>query len=178
MCYLLETREENVIVPSASLPENRMKDVAFFEIISFDLAGALYLKGGINNLYSEKITSEYLGLLIQRNEHKKQGREIKHGEVVLIGSDNAKCIDWLLGFAIELLSGKDGVSRLVRLRTSKGELLRAIQRIFPFEVSSSWFKDCQKETKHENANNEVCNDTAPVIVKIKKWEDCKTTSKT
>ncbi|GBN69216.1 hypothetical protein AVEN_252237-1 [Araneus ventricosus] len=132
----------------------------------------------VNNLYSEKITSEYLGLLIQRNEHKKQGREIKHGEVVLIGSDNAKYIDWLLGFVIELLPGKDGVARLFRLRTSKGELLRAIQRIFPFEVSSSWFKDCQKETKHENANNEVCNDTAPVIVKIKKWEDCKTTSKT
>ncbi|GBN68724.1 hypothetical protein AVEN_67968-1 [Araneus ventricosus] len=116
--------------------------------------------------------SEYLGLLIQRNEHKKHGQEIKLGEVVFIGSDNVKCTDWPLGFVIELLPGKDGVTRLVRLRTSKGELLRPVQRIFPLEVSSSWFKDCQKETTHENANNEVSsesfrNDTAPVTLKTK-----------
>ncbi|GBN71959.1 hypothetical protein AVEN_181744-1, partial [Araneus ventricosus] len=106
------------------------------------------------------------------NEHKKHGREIKLGEVVLIGSDNVKCTDWPLGFVIELLLVKDGVTRLVRLRTSKGELLRPVQRIFPLEVSSSWFKDCQKETTHENANNEVSSesfrsDTAPVTLKTK-----------
>ncbi|GBN89021.1 hypothetical protein AVEN_71169-1 [Araneus ventricosus] len=120
----------------------------------------------------KRFRSEYLGLSIQRNEHKKHGREIKLGEVVLIGSDNVRCTDWPLGFVIELLPGKDGVTRLVRLRTSKGELLRPVQRIFPLEVSSSWFKDCQKETTHENANNEVSsesfrNDTAPVTFKTK-----------
>ncbi|GBM41215.1 hypothetical protein AVEN_180520-1 [Araneus ventricosus] len=120
----------------------------------------------------KRFRSEYLGLLIQRNEHKKHGREIKLGEVVIIGSDNVKCTDWPLGFVIELLPGKDGVTRLVRLRTSKGELLRPVQRIFPLEVSSSWFKDYQQETTHENANNEVSsesfmNDTAPVTLKTK-----------
>ncbi|GBM60247.1 hypothetical protein AVEN_248526-1 [Araneus ventricosus] len=120
----------------------------------------------------KRFRSEYLGLLIQRNEHKKHGREIKLGEVVLIGSDNVKCTDSPLGFVTELLPGKDGVTRLVRLRTSKGELLRPVQRIFVLEVSSSWFKDCRKETTHENANNEVAsecfrNDTAPVTLKTK-----------
>ncbi|GBN06423.1 hypothetical protein AVEN_78120-1 [Araneus ventricosus] len=120
----------------------------------------------------KRFRSEYLGLLIQRNEHKKHGQEIKFGEVVLIGSDNVKCTDWPLGFVIELLPGKDGVTRLVRLRTSKGELLRPVQRIFSLQVSSSWFKDCQKETTRENANNEVSsesfrNDTAPVTLKTK-----------
>ncbi|GBN46177.1 hypothetical protein AVEN_237439-1 [Araneus ventricosus] len=126
----------------------------------------------------KRFRSEYLGLLIQRNEHKKHGREIKLGEVVLIGSDNVKCTDWPLGFVIELLPGKDGFTRLVRLRTSKGELLRAVQRIFPLEVSSSWFKDCQKETTHENTNNEVSsesfrNDTAPVALKTKSGKTVK-----
>ncbi|GBL85182.1 hypothetical protein AVEN_224622-1 [Araneus ventricosus] len=36
----------------------------------------------------KRFMSEYLELLIQRNEHKKQGREIKLGEVVFTGSDN------------------------------------------------------------------------------------------
>ncbi|GBN85169.1 hypothetical protein AVEN_168080-1 [Araneus ventricosus] len=44
MCYLLETRQKKCDWPETSLPENRMKDVAFFEIVSFDLAGPLYLK--------------------------------------------------------------------------------------------------------------------------------------
>ncbi|GBO07098.1 hypothetical protein AVEN_233136-1 [Araneus ventricosus] len=129
----------------------------------------------------KRFRSEYLGLLIQRNEH-KHGREIKLGEVVLIGSDNVKCTVWPLGFVIELLPGKDGVTRLVRLRTSKGELLRPVQRIFPLEVSSSWFKDCRKETTHENANNEVSsesfrNDTAPVTLKTKSGRTVKKTLK-
>ncbi|GBN39226.1 hypothetical protein AVEN_134643-1 [Araneus ventricosus] len=38
----------------------------------------------------ERFRSEYLGLLIQRNEYKKHGREIKLGKVLLIGSDNVK----------------------------------------------------------------------------------------
>ncbi|GBM25747.1 hypothetical protein AVEN_242012-1 [Araneus ventricosus] len=107
----------------------------------------------------KKFRSEYLGLLIQRNEHKKQGREIKLGKVVLIGSDNVKCTDWPLGFVIELLPGKDGVTKLVRLRTFEGELLLPVRRIFPLEVSSSWFKCRQKETKHENSDNEVSSET-------------------
>ncbi|GBN69470.1 hypothetical protein AVEN_239191-1 [Araneus ventricosus] len=42
----LRHAKRNVTTPSASLPENRIKDVAVFEIIGFDLAGPLYLKGG------------------------------------------------------------------------------------------------------------------------------------
>ncbi|GBL80732.1 hypothetical protein AVEN_225369-1 [Araneus ventricosus] len=42
----LRHAKRNVTTPSASLPENRIKDVAIFEIIGFDLAGPLYLKGG------------------------------------------------------------------------------------------------------------------------------------
>ena len=37
---------------------------------------------------------------------------------------------------IELLPGKDNRVRVVRLRTSHGELLRPIQRVYPLEVSS------------------------------------------
>ncbi|GBM35741.1 hypothetical protein AVEN_108944-1 [Araneus ventricosus] len=79
----------------------------------------------------KRFRSEYLGVLIQRNEHNKHGREIKLGEVVLIGSDNVKCTNWPLGFVIELLPGKDGVTRLVRLRTSKRRTFTASTENFP-----------------------------------------------
>ncbi|GBN27323.1 hypothetical protein AVEN_190523-1 [Araneus ventricosus] len=42
----LRHAKRDVTTPSASLPENRIKDVAAFGIIGFDLAGPLYLKGG------------------------------------------------------------------------------------------------------------------------------------
>ncbi|GBM43063.1 hypothetical protein AVEN_126153-1 [Araneus ventricosus] len=78
----------------------------------------------------KRFRSEVLGLLILRNEHKKQGREIKFDEVVLIGSGHVKCTDWPLGVVIELLPAKDGVTRLVCLQTYKGELVLPVQRIF------------------------------------------------
>ncbi|GBN10832.1 hypothetical protein AVEN_132551-1 [Araneus ventricosus] len=43
----------------------------------------------------KRFRSEYLGLLIQKNEQKKQGREIKLREVVLVGSDK---LNVLTGF--------------------------------------------------------------------------------
>ncbi|GBL77718.1 hypothetical protein AVEN_152936-1 [Araneus ventricosus] len=42
----LRHAKRNVTTPSASLPENRIKDFAVFEITGFGLAGTLYLKGG------------------------------------------------------------------------------------------------------------------------------------
>ncbi|GFR05997.1 integrase catalytic domain-containing protein, partial [Trichonephila clavata] len=81
------------------------------------------------------------------NENKKQERDIKLGEVVLIGSDNVKCNDWPLRVVIKLLPGKDGINRLVRLRTAKGELLRSVQRIFPLEISKETFRDDVLKTK-------------------------------
>ncbi|GFS30169.1 integrase catalytic domain-containing protein [Nephila pilipes] len=81
------------------------------------------------------------------NENKKQERDIQLGEVVLIGSDNVKCNEWPSDVVIKLLPGKDGIDRLVRLRTAKGELLRLVQRIFPLEISNETFGDDVLKTK-------------------------------
>lgn len=62
---------------------------------------------------------------------------ITPGDIVLIKSDNTNRIDWPLGKVTEILPGKDGVCRLFKLRTSRGEILRPIQRVFPLEISSN-----------------------------------------
>jgi len=55
-------------------------------------------------------------------------------EVVLLGVENSKRIDWPLAVIEELIPGRDGEVRLVRLRTASGVLLRPIQRVYPLEI--------------------------------------------
>ncbi|KAG8185151.1 hypothetical protein JTE90_005130 [Oedothorax gibbosus] len=76
---------------------------------------------------------EYLGQL-KMQLPKLKSREIMLDEIVLIGSDNKKRCDCQLARVIELLPGKDGRTRLVRLKTQSGVLLRPIQRLYPLEV--------------------------------------------
>ncbi|XP_044755398.1 uncharacterized protein LOC123314290 isoform X1 [Coccinella septempunctata] len=103
---------------------------------------------------------EYLGQL--KHRFKTQSvRQLKVGEVVLVGNDNSKRGDWPLACVTELFPGKDGSVRLVRLRTSAGEILRSVQRIFPLELDSyeeeteiSNIKDKEHETQvSERADN-------------------------
>lgn len=83
-----------------------------------------------------RFRSEYLGQL--KLFHKKDsGRAISLGEIVLVGNDQQKRIYWPIGRVSELLPGKDGQIRLVRITTAKGQLLRPIQRVYPLEVAST-----------------------------------------
>ncbi|KAJ8964429.1 hypothetical protein NQ317_017452 [Molorchus minor] len=83
----------------------------------------------------KRFRSEYLGQLIMHSRGGKT-RNIKVGEVVLIGSDNTKRLDWPLAKVEEIFPGKDGGVRLVKLKTSSGHLLRPVQRLYPLEIDS------------------------------------------
>jgi len=65
---------------------------------------------------------------------KKKGRKLQPREVVLLGVENSKRIDWPLAVVEELIPGRDGEVRLVKLRTASGVLLRPIQRVYTLEV--------------------------------------------
>ena len=49
----------------------------------------------------------------------------------VIGNDNSKRMSGPLGKIIEVIPGTDVVTRFVRVKTKKGELLRPIQRLYP-----------------------------------------------
>ncbi|GFT10295.1 pro-Pol polyprotein [Nephila pilipes] len=49
-----------------------------------------------------------------------------------------KRMHWLLGRVLELFPGKDGIIRLVKLRTEKGNVLRPIQRLYPLELKPNY----------------------------------------
>ena len=65
---------------------------------------------------------------------KKKGRQLQPREVVCLGVENSKWLEWPLAVVEELIPGRDGEVRLVKLRTASGVLLRPIQRVYPLEI--------------------------------------------
>ncbi|UYV62031.1 hypothetical protein LAZ67_1007549 [Cordylochernes scorpioides] len=55
--------------------------------------------------------------------------------------ENIKRMFWPKGRIVELISGKDGIARVAHVKTSTGVLVRAIQRLYPLEISSNEGKD-------------------------------------
>uniref|UniRef100_A0A146LII4 DUF5641 domain-containing protein n=1 Tax=Lygus hesperus TaxID=30085 RepID=A0A146LII4_LYGHE len=77
-----------------------------------------------------RFRKEYFGQLAKRA--KKKGRaDVRIGDVVFVESDNSKEIDWILAKVVALIPGPDKTTRLVRLATAAGEILRPIQRLYP-----------------------------------------------
>ncbi|KAJ8909888.1 hypothetical protein NQ315_008911 [Exocentrus adspersus] len=79
----------------------------------------------------QRFRIECLGQLVSARG--KNSSEIKINELVLIGNDFNKLIDWPLGRVVEFIPGRDGELQLVRVKTAKGVLLGPVQRLFPLE---------------------------------------------
>ncbi|XP_077270941.1 uncharacterized protein LOC143902111 [Temnothorax americanus] len=78
---------------------------------------------------------EYLGQLKYASAKRStDNRQIKASDIVIIGNDCSKRIEWPLGRVIELFPGKDGIVRVVRLITATGQLVRPVQRLYCLEV--------------------------------------------
>ncbi|GFY67267.1 DUF5641 domain-containing protein [Trichonephila inaurata madagascariensis] len=82
----------------------------------------------------QRFRNEYLALLVHRGTRRNDALEV--GDVVLIGHDNVQRIDWPLSVVLEVYPGKDAIPRVARIRTSHGERIRPLQRLYPLEVSA------------------------------------------
>lgn len=83
----------------------------------------------------DKFKREYLALLVQRAKECRT-KTPKIGDVVLVGSDDRRRLQWPLARIIELIPGRDGVVGTAKVKTQNGILLRPVQRLFPLEVST------------------------------------------
>jgi hypothetical protein len=72
----------------------------------------------------QRFKSEYLVQLVLTS--KKKGRNLQLREVVLLGVENTKRIEWPLAVVEELIPGRDGEVRFMKLRTASRVLLRPI----------------------------------------------------
>ncbi|XP_035220808.1 uncharacterized protein LOC118193777 [Stegodyphus dumicola] len=85
--------------------------------------------------FRRRFWKEYLGQLVQKAG--TSDKIFKVGEVVLVGSENQKRINWPLAVIEELYPGRDGHVRVVKVKTPLGHLVRPVQKIYPLEVNSS-----------------------------------------
>lgn len=77
--------------------------------------------------------------LIERRKWLKDRSNIQVGDVVLVVDSQAPRGEWIYGRIIEVYTGKDGVVRSTKVRTSKGDYVRPTCKL------------CLLETVEENS---------------------------
>lgn len=81
----------------------------------------------------KRFRSEYMSQLVHR-KGSIATRPIELGELVLVSNENQKRTLWPVAKAIKIYPGKDGVIRVARVKTSKGELERDVKVLVPLEI--------------------------------------------
>ncbi|XP_076658275.1 uncharacterized protein LOC143362201 [Halictus rubicundus] len=125
------------LTPAMFLNEVRESECPDIDLLrKTDLNRVLRRKQEIIEHLRQRFRTEYLSQLIFKS-NVKETRTIKLGDIVLIGDDNRKRIDWPLARIEELIGGRDGTVRVAILKTKDGILKRPIQRIYPLEIERS-----------------------------------------
>ncbi|GFW45723.1 integrase catalytic domain-containing protein [Trichonephila clavipes] len=140
LTYIYEEQELKTLTPSMFLQDIPLNDVPDLDQIQKTniVLRWRYIQKVRENL-KQRFKREYLGFL--RSSVIKREDKINEGDIVLIGTDDKKRLHWLLGRVLELFPGKDGIIRLVKLRTERGDMLRPIQRLYPLEVTSNQLRN-------------------------------------
>ena len=85
--------------------------------------------------FRERFRNEYLGALVQHKNNVNEPSKISIGDLVFIGYDNLKRVEWPLAKVKDLIMGRDGNVRVARLVTADGELVRPLQRLYCLELA-------------------------------------------
>ncbi|XP_035232353.1 uncharacterized protein LOC118204140, partial [Stegodyphus dumicola] len=72
--------------------------------------------------FRSRFRKEYLGQLVQK--HGQTDCELKVGDIVLIGCENLKRVNWPIARVQELCTSRDGRVRVVKVKTRNGILIR------------------------------------------------------
>ncbi|GFR33401.1 DUF5641 domain-containing protein [Trichonephila clavata] len=126
-------------------PSDFIQDIKGNETVDLGIVDARHLRKGIRYLQNlrfqlrQRFQREYLAELIRNPQLPLKRHNLSPGDIVLIGSDNTKRLNWPLGRVIELFKGKDNIEQVVRLHVANGKIIRPIQRIYPLEIDSAEF---------------------------------------
>ncbi|XP_050508912.1 uncharacterized protein LOC126886111 [Diabrotica virgifera virgifera] len=98
------------------------------------------------------VRKEYLAELVNYGQRREDF--VKVGDVVMVGSDNAKRINWPMGKIIELYSGQDGIQRVAKVKTKNGVLVRPCLRLYRVKLPINDIQENLREDKEESTEQD------------------------
>ncbi|UYV76938.1 hypothetical protein LAZ67_14002486 [Cordylochernes scorpioides] len=137
LTYLTEESEDLApLTPSLFLHEVREVGVPDLDLIDNQTLSRKYqyIKRVREDL-RERFRIEYFGFLRQETRHLKTTIPLKVGDMVLIGQESLKRLHWPLARIIQLYPGKDGLVRVAKVKTSSGDKIRPIQKLYNLEIT-------------------------------------------
>ncbi len=146
-------------------PSDFIQDIKGNDTVDLDIVDTKHLCKRIRYVQSlrqqlrRRFQEEYLSELIRAPQLSSKRQKLAPGDIVLIGSDNTKRLNWPLGRILELYPGKDNVERVAKLRVANGELIRPVQRIYPLEMSAT---EIGRDVFHDTP--EPCTDDSKVLI--------------
>ncbi|UYV67831.1 hypothetical protein LAZ67_5002175 [Cordylochernes scorpioides] len=106
-----------------------------------------------------RFRSEYLGQLVQKANERTP--KLSVGDVVIVKVEDKRRLHWPMARIVVLFPGRDGHSRVAKVRTKLGTLIRPVQKLYPLEVSSGdpilrSKEDTTIEEEHSEAKRTRC----------------------
>lgn len=124
-------------------PNTFLRQLATAETTDFDMVSRAslihrvrYVQEVQDNL-KKRFQNEYLGALVQTPGIGSRQQNLQVGDVVLVKSKSDKRILWPMAKVLELIPGRDGVHRTARLKLASTTLVRAVNCLYPLELSTS-----------------------------------------
>ncbi|GFT92301.1 DUF5641 domain-containing protein [Trichonephila clavipes] len=93
----------------------------------------LLYQNRIQNDLRKRFRVEYLGQLRETRNIKGENT-LSEGDIVLVGDDHTKRLNWNLGKILKLYPGKDKKVRVAQVKTKFGSFLRPVQKLYLLEV--------------------------------------------
>ena len=87
---------------------------------------------------------------------------LKEGSVVLIRENNLTRMKWPMGVVVEAFSGNDGVVRSVKLKTSRGMVVRAVQKLHDLEISDA--EGSHEDDVLQNVDGKMSGDKSKEVI--------------
>lgn len=115
--------------PLNSLPEDNLMDTKMNRLSRWEL-----IQRSVQDFW-KRWAAEYLTNLQSRTKWKTRQPNLQIGDLVLVKEDNLPPLKWKTGRVVETHAGKDGLVRIVSVRTTSGTVKRAIAKLckLPYE---------------------------------------------
>lgn len=82
-------------------------------------------------------SQEYLHQLQRRSKWHEQTSNAKVGQIVLLHDQNCPPAQWKLARIIQTYPDKNGIVRVVRIKTGQSELMRPIHKLSPLPIEDN-----------------------------------------